>query len=114
MSFANCATSLVDAGLTKNMTALEPLVQENDKPIEPGFGRPCTRSVTRIQSFTIPLSYVPEMHELDQPIPIVKTVGGYHDLLAAREQPHSTPWKAISIESQYYIAITPFGPGFFI
>jgi hypothetical protein len=30
----------LDAGLTKNMAASEPLVQENDKPIEPGFGRP--------------------------------------------------------------------------
>ena len=73
----------LDADLTKNMAASESLVQENDKPIESGFGRPCTRSVTRIQSFTIPPSYVPEMHELDKPIPIVKTVGFYPDPHAA-------------------------------
>jgi hypothetical protein len=81
----------LDAGLTKNMTASEPLVQENDKSTESGFGRPCTRSVTRIQSFTIPPAYVPEMHELDQPIPIVKTVGFYRDFPAASSTSENNP-----------------------
>ena len=93
----------LDAGLTKNMTASEPLVQEYDKPIESGFGRPCTKSVTRIQSFTIPPSYVPEMHELDKPIPIVKTVGFYPDPLAASTSENNlTPPRGRSSRSSHH------------
>ena len=93
----------LDAGLTKNMTVSEPLVQEYDKSTESGFGRPCTRSVTRIQSFTIPPSYVPEMHELDKPIPIVKTVGFYPDPLAASTSENNlTPPRGRSSRSSHH------------
>jgi hypothetical protein len=46
----------LDAAVTNSMATSEPLVQERDKSIESGFGRPCARSITRVQSYIIPTS----------------------------------------------------------
>mmetsp|Transcript_33521 Transcript_33521/g.70278 ORF Transcript_33521/g.70278 Transcript_33521/m.70278 type:complete len:176 (+) Transcript_33521:1214-1741(+) len=75
---------VLDANLTKKAATSKLLVQDNNKPIQPGFGRPCTRSVARVQSYIIPPAYIPfeQENELDPPISIIKHREGHHDPLA--------------------------------
>ena len=74
----------LDANPNKTVVTLVPLDQENDTPVEPGFGRPCTRSITRINSYAIPPAIIPsdQENELDPIICTTKPRGGHSDPLA--------------------------------